>query len=89
MECVPTVSVDVVSDALPPLRATVPRELAPSKNWTVPVAPEDGVTVAVTVTCCPNAEGFSDDVNAVVVLIALTVCVSDDDVLPVKCVSPP
>ena len=67
MECDPAVRVAVVSVALPPLNATDPREMAPSKNCTVPVGPEDGLTVAVKVTCCPNTEGFSDDVNAVVV----------------------
>jgi len=68
MECVPAASAAVVSEALPPLRATVPRELPPSKNCTVPVGPNDGVTVAVNVTDCPDDEGFSDEANAVVVL---------------------
>ncbi len=78
----------VDSEAVPPLKAAVPRELTPSKNCTVPVAPENGVTVAVNVTCCPNDEGFSDDVNAVFVLTAFTVCARGDDVLPVKLASP-
>ena len=82
MKCVPTASVAVVSDAVPPLSATVPRELAPSKNCTVPVGPEDGLTVAVNVTDCPNTEGSSDDVSAVAVATAFTVCVMDEDVLP-------
>lgn len=63
----------MVSDALPPLKAAVPRELTPSKNCIVPVGPEEGLTVAVNVTCCPSADGFNDDVRAVVVLAALTV----------------
>jgi hypothetical protein len=88
MECVPTVSVAVVSEALPLLRATVPRELAPSKNSTVPVGPKDGLTVAVNVTVCPVDEGFSDDVNAVVVLALFTVCVIAEDVLTAKLASP-
>src|SRR5882672_6453388 len=88
MECTPTVSVAVVNDALPPLKAAIPSKLPPSKNWTLPVAPEDGVTVAVNVTCCPNAEGFCDDVNAVPVLTGFTVCVSEEDVLLVWLASP-
>jgi len=55
---------------------TVPREVTPSKNWTVPVAvPAPGVvvaTVAVKVTDCAKTEGFTEDVNAVVVLALLT-----------------
>jgi len=62
--------------------------MAPSKNCTVPVGPEDGLTVAVKVTCCPNTEGFSDDVNVVVVLARFTVCVTAEDGLPVKLASP-
>jgi len=68
MECAPAVSVAVVSEALPALRATVPKEVAPSKNCTFPVGPNAGLTVAVNVTDCPNVEGFSDDVNTVEVL---------------------
>ena len=89
MKCVPTASAEVVIDAVPPLRATVPRALTPSKNCTVPVGPEDGLTVAVNVTCCPNTEGSSDDVSAVAVLAALTVCEREGDVLPEKFASPP
>ena len=79
---------DVVSAALPPLKAAVPRELTPSKNCTVPVGPEEGLTVAVNVTCCPEPDGFNDDATTVVVLAALTVCVREGDVLPVKFASP-
>ena len=89
MECEPPVSVVVVSDALPALKATVPKEVAPSKNCTVPVGPKDGLIVAVNVTESPNVEGFTDDVNAVVELALLTVCVIAEDVLPAKMASPP
>jgi hypothetical protein len=82
MECAPTASVDVVSDAVPPLKATAPNGVAPSKNCTVPIGPEDGLTVAVNVAGCPNVDGFRDDVSVVVVVIALTVCVTVGDVLP-------
>ena len=59
-------------------------------NVTVSVAPQDGLTVAVNVTCCPYADGFRDEVNAVVVFTVptFTVCVTVADVLPVKVVSP-
>ena len=48
-----------------------PIALPLSKNWTVPVAvPAPGAvaaTVAVKVTDSPKTEGFTEDVNAVVV----------------------
>ena len=54
---------------------TVPREVVPSKNSTVPAAvPEPGVigaTFAVKVTDCPKSEGLTEDVNAVVVLATM------------------
>ena len=58
------------------LVTAVPMALPLSKNWTDPVAvPAPGVvvaTVAVKVTDCPKSEGFTEDVNAVVVLALLT-----------------
>ena len=68
IECVPTVSVAAVRDALPPLRATVPRESAPSKNCTVPVAVE-GDTVAVNVTDWPYVDVGIDEASVVVVAV--------------------
>ena len=60
----------------PELKVTVPREVAPSKNSTVPVAVpapgETGLIAAVKVTDCPKTEGFAEDVTAVVVLALLT-----------------
>ena len=51
MECDPTVSVDVVNIALPPLSVPVPSVVVPSLNVTVPVGvPDVAVTVAVKVT---------------------------------------
>ena len=51
---------------------TVPREVVPLKNSTDPAAvPAPGAvaaTVAVKVTDCAKTEGFTEDVNAVVVL---------------------
>ena len=92
MECVPAPRPDVDRVATPFVpSADVPRMELPSLNVTLPVAPEDGLTVAENVISCPRVEGLSDDVNAVVVLITLadTTCVSEDDVLPVKLASPP
>ena len=78
----PTESDAVTNNAVPPLTGTVPKELPPSENCTLPVAAA-GDTVAVKVTACPNVDGFCDDVSAVVVLISeeFTACVSAEDVL--------
>src|ERR1043165_8497373 len=70
MEWVPGASVDVENVATPlPLSADEPSVIPPSRNVTVPVAPDSGLTVAENVTCCPNADGLSDDVTWVVVPI--------------------
>jgi hypothetical protein len=57
--------------AEPEVRATVPREVEPSKNSTVPVAVptpgETALTLAVKVTDSPKTVGFVEDVNAEVV----------------------
>ncbi len=54
---------------------TIPREVTPLKNSTDPVAVpapgETGATVAVNVTDCPKTEGFTEDVNAVVVFATM------------------
>jgi hypothetical protein len=54
---------------------TIPREVPPLKNSTDPVAVpapgETGATVAVNVTDCPKTEGFTEDVNAVVVFATM------------------
>src|ERR1700680_1084423 len=64
----------------------------PSWKSTVPVGvPEPGalaVTVAVKVTLCPDAEGLTDELNAVVVTAWLTTCVSGAEVLGLKLASP-
>jgi len=61
-------------------------------NCTVPVGvPEPGavaVTVDVKVIDCPKTEGFVDELTAVDVLSLFTVCVSVDDMLVAKLVSP-
>src|SRR5262245_29388553 len=67
MECVPTVSPEVLKVATPALNATEePRFPAPSLNCTVPVG-ELPLTVAVKVIDCPNADGFNDEPRLVVV----------------------
>src|SRR5260370_42348967 len=88
MECVPVDRLVVDGDAAPPVRVPAPSRLAPSKNWTVPVAPE-GETVAVSITLCPRVDGLLLDAIAVVEFALLMVCVSTVEVLPLKFVSPP
>ena len=74
--------------ACPALSRTDPNLVVPSMKVTVPVAvPAVAVTLAVKVTRCPLMEGFSDEVS-VVVVVAFTVCVTDDDVLVKNFVSP-
>ena len=65
MECEPGVSVDVENVALLPEMVEVPMMVAPSKNWTVPVPPGDGV--AVKVIPVASQEGFALDTSVVVV----------------------
>jgi hypothetical protein len=71
---------------------TVPREVCPSKNSTDPAAvPAPGAvaaTVAVKVTDSPNTEGFTEDVNAVVVLALFTTWLTAVLVLVMKLESP-
>ena len=66
--------------AIPALSVPVPSVVAPSLNVTVPVAVL-GVTVAVNVTDCPNAEGLVLDATVVVLAATPTACVSAVDVL--------
>jgi hypothetical protein len=66
----PTERLAVVKVATPPLSVEVPNELAPSEKVSVPVA-DEGETVAVKVTDCPNVEGFKLEVRLVVVLALL------------------
>ena len=74
--------------AEPELNVTEPREVAPSKNSTVPLAvPAPGevaATVAVKVIDCPKTEGFVEDVNVVVVLALLTTWLTAELVLVTK-----
>jgi hypothetical protein len=53
---------------VPALKVPLPIVAAPSLSVTVPVGvPEVAVTVAVNVTDCPVAEGFTDEITVVVV----------------------
>jgi hypothetical protein len=65
-----------------------PRTTFPSRKVTVPVGtPPAEVTVAVKVTVCPRRDGLREDVRVVVVLL-VTLWVSEDDVLDWNRVSP-
>jgi hypothetical protein len=77
----------VFRTAEPDETGELPSDVAPSKNSTEPVA-EAGVTVAVTVTPSPTTDGFGDDVTAVELDAAFTVCECAADVLPLKLASP-
>ena len=70
----------MVKVALPLLTVTVPMEVPPSENVTVPVGmPAPGVVtamVAVKVTLWPKTEGLAELANVVVVAALLTTCIS-------------
>jgi hypothetical protein len=77
--------VEVVTLPTPPVSVAVPKEVAPLVNDTVPVTPE--AKLAVSVTDCPEADGFADEVTDTVGCAFVTVWV----VVPVaelKFVSP-
>jgi len=73
IECPPTASVVVVNAAVLPVRLTVPSEVAPSLNVTVPVGvPAPGATaatVAVKVNDWPRTDGLVPLVSATVVVV--------------------
>jgi hypothetical protein len=78
--------------AEPEVRLTIPREVEPSKNSTDPVAVPApsavAATVAVKVIDCPKSEGFTEDINAVVVFALLTTWLTAELVLVMKLESP-
>src|ERR1051326_1458248 len=88
MVWLPAARADIESTAFPLLRVAVPRTVAPSRNCTVPVAPE-GDTVAVKVTGWPYPDGFADDANVAVAAALTTVCTHAGDVLAMYPPSPP
>ena len=69
IECVPAARVDVAKVALPAETATFDANVvAPSVKVTVPVGvPPEEVIVAVKVTDDPDADGFADELSAVLV----------------------
>ena len=86
MECEPCVNDKVLNKATPFESATVPSNVVPSRNCTLPVA-VDGVTVAVKVTELPTTAGFADEIT-VTEDEACTVCVSMADVAEISFASP-
>ncbi len=60
----PAESVLIVKVAVPPERAEVPNNVAPSRNSMVPVV--DGIIVAVNVTGSSSHPGLGFDVNVTV-----------------------
>ena len=83
---VPDASEVVVKEADPEVRAAEPTTVAPSRNWTVPVA-EVGLTVALKVTDWPGLAGFGLAVRATV-LAVFTVSEAAVDVAVVLAESP-
>ena len=95
MECDPTLSEDVAQLARPWLRVRLLQlvmAVPPSRKVTLPAGvPAPGllaVTVAVKVTDFPNTDGLAEELADVVVPY-FTVCVSLEEVLPLKFASPP
>jgi hypothetical protein len=93
-EFAPEGRVDVIRTAVPvESRVSVPSDVVPLKNSTEPVGvpcPElSAATVAVSVTVCPEVDGFGDGESMVVDAdVPVIVCVSASDVLAEKFVSP-
>src|ERR1700730_7887715 len=96
MECTPTdkpAKTQVAVPATATARAPQPAMVTPpSWKLTVPVlVPDAGavaVTVAVKVTLCPDSEGLTDELSAVVVLPMFTVWIRGAEVLGLKLTSP-
>ena len=89
----PAANVETMMEALPVAPSVaVPIVAVPSLNVTepvgTPVAGATGLTVAVNVTACPAVEGLGVDVS-VVVVDALTTCVTAAEVLARKFPPPP
>ena len=95
IECVPTVSADVVKVATAPLFSVpLPIMVVPSRKFTVPVGVPEvlDVIVAVNVTGTPLAAEAAELINAAVVALggaAVMVSVTATEVLAVKLESPP
>ena len=81
--------VDTTRLATPALRFVLPRLVAPSKKFTLPVGvPAEEDTVAVRVRVVWNGTGFADGLSAMPGVSLLTVSVSVELVTVLKLVSP-
>jgi hypothetical protein len=78
---------DTVMLAIPLANCTLPIGPPPSRNVTVPVA-LDGVTVALSVTGCPNVAEGGVTASVVVLAAVFTPWLSTLDVLPATLLSP-
>jgi hypothetical protein len=65
----------------------LPITVAPSRNWTVPVAPA-GVTAATKVTDCPTTAGFRDEARVTLEAALLIVTGRAAELLAVSSESP-
>ena len=64
----PTAKVDTVNDAVPPLSATIPSVVEPSRKVMLPVgAPEAADVFAVRTTLAPTFAGFGETLSVVTV----------------------
>ena len=82
----------VLNVAVPAVRIALPRVVVPSRKKVtepvgVPVPGATGETVAVRIKGCPSTDGLGDE-TTVVVVFALTIWVSAEEVLPLKFASP-
>ncbi len=87
MVWVPRLRAAVVNVACPPLSVPVPSVVPPSLNVTTPVAtvgivaPTFGDTVAVKVTDCPTALGFTEEASVAAEAPLVTVIGSESGAL--------
>ena len=78
--CEPAAREFVVKVATPPDKVAVPSTVLPVLNFTVPVGTAVlELTVAVKVTLCPTADGFTSEVSAVVVVALVITWLTDPD----------
>jgi hypothetical protein len=92
IECVPTVSVEVVNVATPlPFNVPAPSAVVPSRNVTVPLSVPEllDVMVAVNVTGAPLDAETPELTSTAVVAACVIVSVAAVEVLAVKLESPP
>ena len=90
MEWEPNDKLDSESCAILLETVAVPKDVAPSRNVTVPVTvpPADGTTTAVNTTVWPKLDGLMFGETVVVVVDWLIVSVTGAEVLPANFVSP-